>query len=139
MQNYNAKNWDENVFVLNVKGHYISICDYNPKDSGKSNDRKTDCKVDSKNSTDIEKEDENEKKYQRKSKCNERLRSNLKFVSTRFVLLETAKARVETPDGQKSKYLGILFDTGSQVCFITRRAKGLLHLVAKGSKKFSIK
>ena len=79
------------------------------------------------------------KKSQRESKCNERLRSNLKFVSTRFALLEIAKTRVETPDGQKSKYLGILFDTGSQVCFITRTAKGLLHLVAKGSKKFSIK
>ena len=55
------------------------------------------------------------------------------------VFLQTAQARAETPDGIRLKYLKIPFDTVSQFSFIAPRVKGLLNLVAKRSKLFSLK
>ena len=52
------------------------------------------------------------------------------------MLLQTAEARVETPVDKRSKYLRILFDTGSKISFITTRAEGFLNLVTKRSKQF---
>ena len=40
------------------------------------------------------------------------------------MLLETAQARVETPDGKRSKLLRILFDNGSQISFTRQKQKG---------------
>ena len=55
------------------------------------------------------------------------------------MFLQTAQARAETSDSKRSKYLIVLFDTVSQVFFITPRANILLNWVAKGGKQFSIK
>ena len=54
------------------------------------------------------------------------------------VLLQTTQALLETPACERSKYLRILFNTGSEVSLITQRGKCLLNLVAKGSKQFSV-
>ena len=55
------------------------------------------------------------------------------------MLLETAQANVEAPDGKRSKILRILFDNGSHISFITPKPKRLSNLGAKGSNKYSIK
>ena len=55
------------------------------------------------------------------------------------MFLQTAQARAETSDSKRSKYLIVLFDTVSQVFFITPRANILLNWVANGGKQFSIK
>ena len=55
------------------------------------------------------------------------------------MLLETVQARVETPDGKRSNLLRILFDMGSQISFISPKAKRLWNLGVKGSNKYSIK
>ena len=52
------------------------------------------------------------------------------------VLLETAQACVETPDGKRSELQRIPFDKGSQISFIMPRAKSLLNLVAKGNNEY---
>ena len=57
--------------------------------------------------------------------------ATLNLCQQNSVLLETAQARVETPDDKRSKLLRILFDNGSQISFITPKAKRLLNLCAK--------
>ena len=59
----------------------------------------------------------------------------LNLCQQNSLLLETVQARVETPDGKRSNLLRILFDMGSQISFISPKAKRLWNLGVKGSNK----
>ena len=49
----------------------------------------------------------------------------LNLCQQNSLLLETVQARVETPDGKRSNLLRTLFHSGSQISFISPKAKRL--------------
>ena len=87
---------------------------------------------------------DNKKKVEEETKKDDKIDLNasiatLNLCQQNSLLLETAQARVETPDVKRSKLLRIIFDSGSQIFFIMPKWKRLLNLGAKGSNKYSIK
>ena len=137
--NHSAKNCDKNFTCFKYKGkHHVGICTYIPKESDKNNDSKSD-----KNDKKVDSDDDKKKIEDKTEKDDKNLLNagiaTLNLCQQNSVLLETAQARVETPDGKRSEILRILFDNGSQSSFITPKAKRLLNLGAKGSNKYSNK
>ena len=137
--NHSAKNCDKNFTCFKCKGkHHVGICTYTPKESDKNNDSKSDKNDKKVDSDDDKKKVEDKTEKDDKNVLNAGI-ATLNLCQQNSVLLETAQARVETPDGKRSKLLRILFDNGSQISFITPKAKRLLNLGAKRSNKYSIK
>ena len=137
--NHSAKNCGKSLTCFKCKGkHHVGICTYTPNESDKNND----CKSE-KNDIKVDSDDDKGKVEDKTEKDDNNILSAgiapLNLCQQNSVLLETAQAPVETPDDKRSKLLRILLDNGSQISFITPKAKRLLNLGAKGSHKYSIK
>ena len=137
--NHSAKNFDKTFTCFKCQGkHHVGICTYTPKESDKNNDSKS-----NKNNKKVNPDDD-KTKFEEKTQKDDKNFLNAPIATLNLwqqnsVPLEIAQARVESPDGKRSKVLRILFDNGSQIFFITPKAKKLLNLGAKGSNKYSIK
>ena len=110
--NHSTKNCDNNFTCFKCKGkHHVGICTYTPKESDKNNDSKSD-----KNDKKVDSDDDKRKIEDKTGKDDKNIlnagMANLNLCQQNSVLLETAQARIETPDGKRSKLWRILFDNG---------------------------